>query len=61
MYDEECHVRVRIVSSHNMPVDFNKCEVSNVEQDEGYGVFKASTYVRPIESVKSGLSDLLFA
>jgi len=61
MYDEECHVRVRIVSSHNMPVDFNKCEISNVEQDSGYGVFKASTYVRPIESVKSGLSDLLFA
>lgn len=31
MYDEDHHIRVRVLSAHNLPVDFNKCEVSMVE------------------------------
>ena len=58
MYDESCHVRVRILSSHSFPVDFDKCEITKVEEDKGSGLFKVSTYTKGIEFVKVGVADM---
>lgn len=31
MYDQDHHIRVRVLSAFNLPVDFEKCELSTVE------------------------------
>lgn len=58
MYDANCHVRVRLLSSTNLPIKFDKCLRSDVKEDSSSELLKPKTYTNKIESLKTGVSGI---
>lgn len=58
MYDSSAHVRVRLLSSKPVPVNFSKCLQSHVQEDRTPVLLKPSTYTSHIEALKHNISSM---
>lgn len=58
MYDAEAHVRVRLLYSKEVQIEFDKQFQSRVKEDKKAALLKASTYTDKIEKVKSKFSSI---
>jgi len=57
-YEPSMHVRVRLLSSKPGSVDFYKCPSTVIAEDKTSKIFKSRTYVAPIESAKSTITEM---